>query len=173
MNYIIIATPTKAGQPTQYVAGTRGSGYLTEDINEAARFVQATSTQAAIRDLRTKNLERRLGVSLSYGRIQTTVVETFDTPAPPTKVGYIIKFENDDRNPYSTCPRKPKDLTFSHVHYSRSANIDKATRYPTLEEAQTRVDQMLKVLKDAAEAMTKQPIYQKLVDDFKATIQKV
>lgn len=173
MNYILIATSKKGA--VSYVSSTRSYGSLCTDANDAARFVQASSAETAIKDLRTKDFENRNKVTLSYGRVQTTIVETFELKAPKAKEGFVIKFLHpDSRGPYSKCPRNPKDLDFSHVQYSSTPNIDKATRYATEEEAIARVDAMVLVLKDTvARSGNHAQTYQNIVDRFSATVVKV
>jgi hypothetical protein len=170
MNYIITAKSNKPGGPIQFVQSTRYRS-LTSDVNEAARFVQAGSALEAIEGLITRNFENDNDVVLGYALIKTVFVEEFIVPKKKAKKGFVIK-TNNQAQPYSKAPRKPKQLDFSHVKYCLTPNIDKATRFATREEAQKRIDDSLAVLKAVAAEMN-QEVYAQTAANFKAEIIEV
>jgi hypothetical protein len=142
LNYVIIAARPDG---RSYVASTRHQT-LTDDANEAARFVQLESAMDSARAMiEHVDFERTHGVTLSIGLVRTVVDDEVQLPRKSAKPGFIIVFahvsHDDHYGRYSTAPKKPKEFDYQHCVLA-SKNIDKATRYNSLSEAQARVKLM-------------------------------
>jgi hypothetical protein len=144
MNYIIVAT--SPGGFKSFVSSTRHET-LSNDANEAARFVQSDSALEAARVMiESSDFERKFNVVLSIGLVKTVVESEIKIPRKATKPGFVIVFAHEGRYaPYSTAPKKPKEFDYQHCNLC-TENIDKATRYATREEAETRVRLMTSVV---------------------------
>lgn len=154
MNYIIVATSPFGNK--SYVSSTRYET-ISDDANEAARFVQLDSAMDAARVMiEQSDFERKNNVTLTIGLVKTVVDTEICILRKTAKPGFIILFAPGCRlGRYSIAPKKPKKFDYQHCTLS-TENIDKATRYATADEAAARVWLMTDIVNRACAMYSEQ-----------------
>lgn len=175
----IIIADSSVGEERRYVASSK-RGVLTAEVTDAALFASEEAATAGVRDLLTKDFERKSKVTLSLGTITFTVTATKPVRRTSPKSGFVIRRDKGEcrgKCDYYKGPKTKPPRNFRDAHYAYVENRDAATVFPSREKAESYGELCREILKDTADRELKStrpsPTYQTLYENFAFTVEAV
>lgn len=130
------------GKTKMYSTNTNYSNHWSSDIEKAAKIVQQSNAINAAKQMYKNGVQETLHV-----------VEIINVPArfeeiekPPTKVGYVVFFDNLIGENYFSGPKKSKYRTFATFGV-----LESSTTFKTEKEAIAKLEYILENAKIAAQ----------------------
>lgn len=170
--HIVIADST-AGSSRRYLQSSR-YGTLSSDLMDAALFASASAAESAVRELLTKDFERKNHVSLLLGTVEFTVASVTAVPRKPTAKGFVVRRSKGD---FYKGPKTKPPRDFRDAHYNYVDNRDAATVFPSRTLAEICGEACREILRETAERENRSsnpsPTYQQLYDEFRFIVEEV
>jgi hypothetical protein len=179
MSKHIIIADSSVGEERRYVASSK-RGVLTDDVSDSALFAGEEAATASVRELLTRDFERKHVVTLALATVTVTVTAVKPVRRATRRSGFVIRRatgEFRDSFDYYKGPKTKPPRGFKDAHYAYVADRDAATVFPSREKAESYGEKCREILKEAAEREVKSTkpssTYQSLYEKFAFAVEEV